>query len=377
MTCPAACAGAGNCLTAVGIAAGTKHTCALMSDNSVYCWGDNGALQLGVTGPILSTVALHTTIVADRLVLGGNTGCTLSISGAIACWGSNSNGQLGVMPSALAASATPRTIGVTTSAFAGDVLPLALGAAHACALPKSGPPVCWGRGLSGQVADATLPAAAYIPNPVPAATGALYVGAGGDSTCVAFSSSFSCWGANGSRQLGSAAGNVPMTATPQSNNVGGMLSGLWMGGAHGCFIANSGGRCWGDNVNGQDGANASPTTFTYLAPSNIKGSNGVPFPGIFALGNAHSCLRQLGGRTGEIVCAGADTTLGQVGDDAGVDQLEFVPTTLGRATHVAAGGDHTCAVLNDGTVACWGANDRGQLGDGTMTTRTTPVTVKF
>jgi alpha-tubulin suppressor-like RCC1 family protein len=379
--CPTACVGAGTCLSAVAVAAGAKHTCVMQNDRSVYCWGDNAFLQLGVTGPTFAATAVPTGLSADNLALGGDTSCSLSSAGVIACWGSNSNGQL-AESTATTKSATPHTIPLTTMApTAGAQVPLALGTAHACALLGDGTVSCWGRGDSGQVADTALPAAETTPNHVNVSpgillTGALFIGAGGDFTCAGLASSFSCWGKNDRRQLGPAAGAVAMTPTPQTTTTG-TLTGIWLGGAQGCLIQNAGtGRCWGNNSNGQTGTNSDPARFPYLSDANIKDNAGTPFPGSFALGDLHSCLRQLGARVGQIYCAGADA-LGQLGDGAGVDQQVYVPATLGAAKAIAAGGSHACAILTDGSIACWGENDRGQLGDGTQIARHMPVGVRF
>ena len=75
-------------------------------------------------------------------------------------------------------------------------------------------------------------------------------------------------------------------------------------------------------------------------------------------------------------CWGADDQ-GQLGDDAQSGDDSPVPVQVAglTATAIAAGYNHTCAVLADGSAACWGANENGQLGDGTNEKRTSPVAV--
>ncbi|MEU7907622.1 fibronectin type III domain-containing protein [Actinoplanes sp. NPDC049118] len=114
---------------------------------------------------------------------------------------------------------------------------------------------------------------------------------------------------------------------------------------------------------------------------------------LVAVGDEHTCSVTI---AGEIWCWGAAGD-GQLGVGTGPDrdrpvrvtgQAVFRPgddTPPGaiQATDIDAGGAHTCAVVNNsyhlftdhGTVYCWGANDRGQLGDGTLTTRGRPVAV--
>jgi hypothetical protein len=94
-----------------------------------------------------------------------------------------------------------------------------------------------------------------------------------------------------------------------------------------------------------------------------------------AAGENHSCALLSGGA---VRCWGANGS-GQLGNGTTTDFPAAMPVVGlgGTATAIAAGWLHTCALLNNGTVRCWGANGYGQLGDGTMTRRTTPVTVSL
>ncbi len=78
---------------------------------------------------------------------------------------------------------------------------------------------------------------------------------------------------------------------------------------------------------------------------------------------------------GALRCWGVNQ-FGQIGDGTVVNRSR--PTRLGTAadwTKVSTGGSHACAVRGTGTLWCWGLNNHGQLGDGTRTTRRTPVRV--
>lgn len=93
-----------------------------------------------------------------------------------------------------------------------------------------------------------------------------------------------------------------------------------------------------------------------------------------ALGDRHTCAITAGGG---LRCWGANNS-GQLGDGTGTDRQSPVAVTdmTANVTRVAAGYHHTCASLTSLLVKCWGRNDLGQLGDGTTTTRLTPVAVQ-
>jgi alpha-tubulin suppressor-like RCC1 family protein len=103
----------------------------------------------------------------------------------------------------------------------------------------------------------------------------------------------------------------------------------------------------------------SVTACTPMSPTAVQG---------VTAGSQHTCAWRA---DGSVLCWGANTR-GQLGD--GSTTLRVAPTTvqIGGVSMVGAGGEHTCAVRN-GAVWCWGRNDSGQLGDGTTVDRTTPV----
>jgi hypothetical protein len=151
---------------------------------------------------------------------------------------------------------------------------------------------------------------------------------------------------------------------------GGMprVTGLAAGGFHTCALLEDGRvQCWGWNVFGQLGDG---TTMGRSTPVTVTGLSGMATA--LEAGDRHTCALLEDGR---VQCWGHNG-LGQLGD--GTTMHRSTPTTVtglsGMATALEAGGAHTCALLADGRVQCWGRNDDGQLGDGTAW-RTTPVTV--
>ncbi len=92
-----------------------------------------------------------------------------------------------------------------------------------------------------------------------------------------------------------------------------------------------------------------------------------------AQGYTHHCAVQA---DTTVKCRGINNA-GQLGDGTTTNSLATLVTVTGLTgvKQVAVGPTHSCAVKSDGTVACWGSNTDGQLGDGSTTIRTTPVAV--
>lgn len=207
-------------------------------------------------------------------------------------------------------------------------------------------------GVAAVALAAAVPAAA-IPLPVPDRMG----GWG--------------WGHNGSRQLGDRTTKTRTVAV----TVFGLTSGVRMMAAgmdHSmALMSDATVRAWGDNTFGQLG-NGSDAP--YPEPEPVSGLTGVKQ--ITANGTTSLALRS----DGTVWAWGANFS-GKLGD--GTTTHRFVPVQVLAATggaltdvvHVASGGMHNLAVRSDGTVWAWGANDRGQVGDGTFAERHTAVQV--
>jgi alpha-tubulin suppressor-like RCC1 family protein len=165
-------------------------------------------------------------------------------------------------------------------------------------------------------------------------------------------------------------------------SVGGLkriVSGL----AHTCVLTGqSRVRCWGDNEFGQLGygnvidVGDNPTRLPYAAgdvPLPVDPMTHLPLDPVMQLvaGHNHTCVLL---ESGLVTCWG-DNRFGQLGynrtdnlaDDEAVTSFGYV-TVGDLATRIAAGGDHTCAILQSGAVRCWGRNDFGQLGRGNTAT---------
>ena len=91
-----------------------------------------------------------------------------------------------------------------------------------------------------------------------------------------------------------------------------------------------------------------------------------------ALGSGHSCALLT---NSAVMCWGWNY-YGQLGDGTTTRGTTPVDVSgITTATSIARGGRYSCALLTGGTIKCWGSNGNGRLGDGTTTDRTTPVEV--
>jgi len=141
------------------------------------------------------------------------------------------------------------------------------------------------------------------------------------------------------------------------------------GGRHACAVQDNGsGLCWGDNLYGQLGDNSTTGQDNYMA-TNIVGNDN--FSAISA-GYYHTCGLLV---DSSVRCWG-DNRYGQLGDNSTTNRE--IPTAVSgitSATAISSGDYHTCAVLADQSVKCWGYNNYGQLGDNTQTNSVLPVNV--
>jgi len=133
-------------------------------------------------------------------------------------------------------------------------------------------------------------------------------------------------------------------------------------------------RCWGRGDAGQLGNGATPAV--QKEPVEVlAGSSPLEGVGALAAGWAHTCaLTGAGG----VKCWGSNAS-GQLGDGTGTGRSTAVDVVglASGVTGITAGFDHTCALVGSSpaTLKCWGANDQGQLGDGTRDNRSSPVTI--
>lgn len=151
--------------------------------------------------------------------------------------------------------------------------------------------------------------------------------------------------------------------------LGQLVTGIAVGGQHACALVVGGSlRCFGDDSAGQLGDGERDQTSDAGRSNAVVGLISVAD---VAAGYAHSCARLEGSG---MRCWGAND-FGQLGDGTTTARTTPAVLSLNNVYAIAAGGAHTCAVLNDRSAVCWGRNDEGQLGDGSTTHRSLPVPV--
>ena len=398
---PAGAEGAGSAtrrVAAASLDAGGTHTCAVLTTGALRCWGDVGVGQLGHNS--FSNIGDGTVSIkgAGDIPLGGQAvavaagtshTCAVLTTGAVRCWGAGASGRLGY--NGVSNVGDP---GGLTISEAGDV-PLGLGAKavaitagheFTCALLTTGAVRCWGEGFFGQLGHDSVARIGDDPTrsieaagDVPLGGKAMAISAGDLHVCAVMTTGgVRCWGYdvngelghNGTRSIGDGdpagqsieqAGDLPLS---------GKAAAVAAGTHHTCALMTTGGvKCWGAGSFGQLG---------YGARANVGDGLGVlmqdlpnvPLGGkavAITAGGNHSCALLT---TGAVRCWGAGISgelgyggVDNVGDGVGpsIDAAGDVPLG-GKAVAVSAGGQHTCAMLVTGVLHCWGNGILGRLG---------------
>ncbi len=348
------------------VGAGIVHTCALTTLGGVKCWGRATSGQLGDGGttdrPVpVDVVGLNSGVSA--IAVGGFHNCALTVGGGVKCWGTNAAGQLGDN------SATSRVTPVDVSGLGSGVTAIAAGTFHTCALTLGGGVKCWGNNSFGQLGDTSTTSRLTAVNVSGLSSGVTAISAGARHTCaLTTGGAVKCWGDNLSGQLGDGS-NTNRLAAVDVSGLGSGFTALATGEAHTCALTVGGGvKCWGDNVNGQLGDGSTAQRLVAVDVSALSGGVSA-----IAAGVAHTCAVMMGGG---VSCWGTNA-FGQLGNGDNTQRLTPINVSgLGVAVSaIDAGGFHTCARTAVGGVLCWGNNQRGQLGDGSNTTRFTAVDV--
>lgn len=236
------------------VSAGLEQGCGLLSTGVVDCWGQNDYGQIGDgtdgTNRQVPTASLITgTPVAVSTGLGGSpTSCAILSNGTAACWGDDEVGQCGDNTTAFMQNDTPVAV-----ANLGSLLSISVGGSHVCALRADGTVWCWGDDFYDELGDGgNNNGYSVVPVQAQGVSGAVAVAAGDGFTCTLLqTSAVVCWGSNTSGQLGD--GTLNDSATPVVAMSSGAIA-LTTGEAHACVIKSDGTAwCWGSNGEDQLG----------------------------------------------------------------------------------------------------------------------------
>jgi len=353
------------------IAAGKDHTCGIR-DHAVYCWGANGN---GQSGPDRGTTSAPTEVPvpgeAARVFAGDTASCAITTDGRAFCWG-------GI--DLQASGGTTR--GVTELRPGTRFAEIAIARDHACALEDGGDETpgavyCWGQGSQGQLGRPPDP---FVPLEVPfdaadkieSARRFRSIAAAPQATCgITDDRQLACWGSGATGHLGPFA---DVTSTELEIDAAGRpWARIAMGVDHVCAITGEQVYCWGDSTDGALGDGA------------FRDRRELPTVGLLAdvadvaAGAGFSCALERDGRTAH--CWGANRR-GELGNG------EIAPAELptrallppGSVYAITAGDDHTCALVgaNEATAVpyCWGKNDRGQI-DAVVPSATVSIPARY
>jgi len=332
----------------VAVSAGTSHTVAQKSDGTVWAWGDNscGELGDGTTTQRLTAVQCSAFGGVQTVLAGSNGTVALKSDGTVWSLGYINQVQLGD------GSITNRLISAQVSALTG-VLAVAASNGNSVAVKNDGTVWAWGNNNYGQLGDGST-TNRTVPVQVNGLTGIQAVSAGeyhvlglkSDGTVWA-------WGDNAVGQLGD--GTSTNRTTPvQVGGLSGIVA-VTAGLLHSLALKSDGTVwAWGMNIRGQLGDG---TTTIRMAPVQVSGLTGIT---AIAAGQWHSVALKNDGT----VWSWGYNWVGQLGDGTGTQQTTPVQASgMSGVIAIAAGQSHTVALKSNGTVWAWGDDYYGELGD--------------
>lgn len=385
------------------IEAGTLHTCGIARGGSVYCWGEGawGRLGDGTPYPAWTSVA-HPVRVLSRDTFtsisldeqhdsrSGHT-CGVTVDGGLACWGSGSWGMLG--DGVDGQGITPHSTAIPIRVGTGTFVDVVAGAKDTCALTASGVAYCAGANYGKQLGVDTVPGVCIepqVPNNYGESCSTTFVQVSGGKTFSRIYGSAGttcgltsvgepwCWGWNFSGEAG--VGTTTSLPTPTRMQGGLTFTTMAGGSSVMCGLTSAGtAYCSGRGGFGALGTGLQTNTVAPIAVATL-----LTFSQI-AAGGEHVCAITSSGDTycwgtnvsGELGVATTESCSGSASYSVVCSTLPVHVTGVPKFIDIAAGSNHTCGLVSDGSVYCWGADDHGQLGNGTAgVSSTTAVRVK-
>ncbi len=333
---------------------GTAHSCGLLDNNTIKCWGlgSSGQLGYGATatlgdgagemGDALATIDLGTGRTAKQIATGSAHSCAVLDNNTVKCWGLGTDGRLGYGTTTSLGRASGQmgdalaTIDLGTGRTA---VAISTGSAHTCAVLDNATVKCWGLNIDGQLGlgdtdnrgdDAGEMGDALATVDLGTGRTAAAISAGSTHTCAVLdNATVKCWGAGANgrlgygdqNSLGDDAGEMGNALAAVSLGTGRTVKALSSGDAHTCAILdNNSVKCWGGNGNGR------------LRLWRLQHDIEVTHRAKWAM------------------------------------PLTAVSLGTGRtANSISLGTAHTCVILDNSEVKCWGNGASGRLGYGATT----------
>ncbi|DAC47620.1 MAG TPA: hypothetical protein D7H93_00570, partial [Candidatus Poseidoniales archaeon] len=366
-------------------------SCAIYDNGSLYCWGrnDHGQLGLGYTSG-REDVPQHVDLGSGRTItsLGiddsgaegwapNSHSCAVLDNGDLVCWGANGDGQLGLGNTSTSGVWEPTTVNVGSGL---TTISVAVGNAATCALLSDHSVKCWGKNNVGQLGlgnsssnDVLTPHAVTFSG----SSNPISLHAGRNEFCAQLNNgSAACWGENAEGQFG--LGNTTSQTSPISLTLptGRTVASMSVSKDFMCMALDNGSIvCAGRNAEhqlGQGAQSARETSWKYVIGLDMVAHT-------VELGQDVGCAHLV---NGSMVCWGEDAW-GLFGNST----TSYTSRVASTATQYANFGNgrtaasislnyrHACAVLDNGDLTCWGRNHKSQLGLGNTTQEYMPVVV--
>ena len=324
------------------ITAGIGHTCAITPADGLRCWGLNDSGQLGDETFTDSSIPVFVVDVIASDIIDLESGikhtCALTSGSEVMCWGLNTSGQLGNR--SIANSNVP----VLVQGLVGKIVSISGGAEFTCAVNDADEVMCWGNNSEGQLNDGSRFGRSVADFVDPELVSDIVMVSGGQKELQGVTS-------NGASNFWNDEPIIPDTGLPEENNA--FLSADRFFGGGCATTVDRVVNCWGAVVNAE-----------------VQGS--VLDYNLLDTGGSHACTVTDEG----LVCWGENST-GQLGIGSLInsDKAQVVDG-IPAVVDLAAGLNHTCAIIDHKLIKCWGENTFGQLGDGTTSDNSLPVVVK-
>lgn len=349
-------------------------SCVIASNDKVYCWGStslgNGSpltTSSKVPVPVSTTGVLNGKIITKIFMSDSNYVCVLDSLGEMYCWGKNDNGQLG--NGTLTDFNTPVAVNKTGVLNGKTIKSVAMNSGRTCVIASDDKVYCWGLGTKGVLGDglnttSLLPVAAVIPGGLTVKS----LSMDANTNCaVTVTDLVYCWGEGVNSAIGD--GFDINRSTPTAVNTtflaGKIITSLSIKDSTVCVLANEKAYCWGKNNFGRMGMGN-------LGPSNVPVAvdvsgvlNGVNLKSIEVSEKITCAISTID----KLYCWGINNE-GNLGNGTIVNS--FVPTEVdvsgvlnGKTIkNLSLTTSNSCVIASDDEAYCWGSNTSGQLGNG-------------